>query len=111
MNFELQQEKFWNEVEESCIPFIADNKRIRAYIEARLLKLMRLIMEARKGGYSSMIFFDLLEKIAFKIIEIEGVESLSEVYNTEAGWLKTEIKNTLNFICYDAYEVGIEGEE
>ncbi len=110
MDFELQQEKFWEEVKGSEIHFIAGNKVIGNYIKARFLNLMRLIGEAREQGYSPMIFFDILEKIAFKIIEIEGIERLCEVYDVEAGWLKTEIKNTLNFICYDAYEAGIEVE-
>ncbi|MFK7906756.1 MAG: hypothetical protein AB8B69_16610 [Chitinophagales bacterium] len=108
MNLELQQEKFWKEIEDSNIYFIVNHKMLRVYIEARFLKLMCLIAGAREDGYSSMIFFDLLEKIAFKIIELEGVEKLCEAYNTEADWLKTEIKNTLNLICYDAYEAGIE---
>jgi len=108
MNLELQQEKFWEEIEDNNIRFIANNKMLRAYIETRFLKLMCLITEAKEAGYSSMIFFDLLEGIAFKIIEIEGVEKLCDVYNAETGWLKTEIKNTLNSICYDAYEAGIE---
>ena len=110
MDLGLQKDEFWKEIEGSCIHFIAKNKVIRAYIEARFLKLMHLIAEAKEQAYSSMIFFDALEKIAFKIIDIEGVERLCEVYNVEAGWLKTEIKNTLNFICFDAYEAGIEVE-
>lgn len=111
MNLHKQKAKFWEEIADSSLCFLVENTAIKAYIQARFLKLMQWIAAAREDGHSSMIYFDLLEKIAFKIIEVIGVEQLMDAYSTEAGWLKTEIKNTLNMICFDAYEVGLEKEE
>ena len=55
------------------------------------------IKKGQQQGRSTYKYFDLLEEITYKLISIHGFEAFASVYGEDKGWIKTEIKNTLNF--------------
>lgn len=89
--------QFWNDIKDSQISFIADNERTQSMIESYIGVMTIEIEKGKKQGRSTYKYFDLLEEITYELIKIHGFEAFANIYAEEKGWIKTEIKNTLNF--------------
>lgn len=89
--------KFWQSITTSQIHFIADSPLAKNMIESNIGIMKTEITKGQKSGKSTPRYFELLEEITHKLIKIHGFEVFAEVYHTEKAWIKTEIKNTLNF--------------
>ena len=88
---------FWQSIATSPIPFIANNLLTQKTIESYISTLEKEITKGQKIGKSTSRYFELLEEITHQLIKIHGFEVFAEAYHTEKVWIKTEIKNTLNF--------------
>ena len=90
-------DKFWAAIENSLISFIADNQRTKTMIEGFIGEIITEVEKGKVAGQSTHKYFDILEEITHKLINIHGFDIFTTAYSEEKGWIKTEIKNTLNF--------------
>ena len=88
---------FWQSIADSPIHFIADNPHTQKMIESYIGSIQTEIKKGKQQGRSTYKYFDLLEEITHQLIVIHGFEAFVSVYTEDKGWIKTEIKNTLNF--------------
>ena len=88
---------FWHSITDSSIYFIATNPRTQKMIASYIGVVQTEIEKGQQQGKSTYKYFDLLEEITYQLISIHGFEAFAEVYAEDKGWIKTEIKNTLNF--------------
>lgn len=88
---------FWQSITNSQIHFIADNPHTIKMIESYIGTIETEIKKGQKSGKSTSKYFELLEEITHQLIKIHGFKAFTETYFIEKGWIKTEIKNTLNF--------------
>jgi len=95
---------FWQDIKESNLHFIADDQLTQAMIESYIGAVTSEIKKGQKLGRSTYKYFDLLEVMTYELIKIHGFEAFAPIYSEEKGWIKTEIKNTLNF----AFMSGVE---
>ncbi len=90
-------DKFWQEIDDSLIPFISSHPRTKKMIEGLIGEMIEEVQKSKKAGQSTHRYFEMLEEIAHKLISIHGFDIFTTAYSEEKGWIKTEIKNTLNF--------------
>ena len=88
---------FWQSMTNSPIHFIANNPRTQKMITSYISAITKEIEKGEQQGRSTYKYFDLLEEITCKLITIHGFKAFAAVYGEDKGWIKTEIKNTLNF--------------
>ncbi|MEM6317252.1 MAG: hypothetical protein AAF960_06255 [Bacteroidota bacterium] len=98
-----QLEKFWQAIEESSIGFVRLDERTQKMIIRYWGAMREEIERGQQQQRSTYAYFDLLEIITYELITIHGFEALANSYAEEKGWIKTEIKNTLNFAFQDAF--------
>lgn len=89
--------QFWKDIKESPIHFIVDHERTQSMIESYIGVMVVEIEKGKKQGRSTYKYFDLVEEITYELIKIHGFEVFASIYAEDKGWIKTEIKNTLNF--------------
>lgn len=88
---------FWQSIADSSIHFVANNPRTQKMIASYIGTIQTEIKKGQQQGRSTYKYFDLLEEITYQLISIHGFDVFAEVYAEDKGWIKTEIKNTLNF--------------
>lgn len=97
-------QKFYLAITNTSIGFIQTNPYTQKLLIAYIGEIQDEIKKSKKNGASTYRYFDLLEEITYKLIKIHGFPAFRKVYSEEDGWIKTEIKNTLNFSFWEAAE-------
>lgn len=97
-------QKFYLAITNTSIEFIQTNPHTQKLLIAYIGEIQDEIKKSQKNGASTHRYFDLLEEITHQLIKIHGFPAFRAVYGEEDSWIKTEIKNTLNFSLWDAAE-------
>lgn len=94
---QIMNDYFWKDIENSPIAFLKGHsptwKMISLYYDEMLLELEK----GWKQQKSTTRFFEILEEIAQKLVEIHQLDVFAQAYSVSNDSVLVELKNTLNF--------------
>lgn len=95
----------WKEIIDSPIGFIAGNSWVQVYVDQMLPVTEQLLREGQQMGETPASFFHILNNIAQTVVASVGFEPFYQAYHSQEPTLVvTEIKNTFNVACCQAFE-------
>lgn len=102
---DINFDDFWKDLADGPLHFLEGDEKTKVLITSYFDRMKIEIKKGQKLKASTTIYFELIEDLSQELIDLCGASVFEDAYPSGKDWIKTEIKNTLNFAFMSGNEV------